>query len=184
MSEKSNKNDNNQNLQAHLNRLAEPFTSLWEMIFSQAEREELEMPLHEHEVPLRQFTADMKADYTILVPQMLPVHFKLIGGILRRQGYNIEFLENVGYSVTEHGLQNVHNDTCYPALLAIGQLLDAIKSGKYDLSKIALLLPQTGGGCRASNYIYLLRKALEKNNLSHIPVIALRLDRLQAEGGF
>ena len=184
MSKKSDKTDNNQNLHTHLNRLAEPFTSLWEMIFSQAEREELEMPLHEHEMPLRQFTTDMKRDYTILVPQMLPVHFKLIGGILRRQGYNIEFLENVGYSVTEHGLQNVHNDTCYPALLAIGQLLDAIKSGKYDLDKIALLLPQTGGGCRASNYIYLLRKALEKNGLSHIPVIALRLDKLQAEGGF
>lgn len=180
MVEKPNKTEIGQSFQAHLNRL----TNLWEMMFSQAEREEMEQPLREHEVPLRQFTADMKADYTVLVPQMLPVHFKLIGGILRRQGYNIEFLENVGYSVTERGLQNVHNDTCYPALLAIGQLLDAIKSGKYDLSKIALLLPQTGGGCRASNYIYLLRKALEKNGLSHIPVIALRLDRLQAEGGF
>lgn len=184
MSEKPNKSENGQNLQAHLNRLAEPFTSLGKMMFSQAEREEMERPLREHEVPLRQFTADMKRDYTILVPQMLPVHFKLIGGILRRQGYNIEFLENVGYSVTENGLQNVHNDTCYPALLAIGQILDAIKSGKYDLNKIALLLPQTGGGCRASNYIYLLRKALEKNGLSYIPVIALRLDKLQAEGGF
>lgn len=180
MVEKPNKTEIGQGWQAHLNRL----TNLWEMMFSQAEREEMEHPLREHEVPLRQFTADMKDDYTILVPQMLPVHFKLIGGILRRQGYNIEFLENVGYSVTERGLQNVHNDTCYPALLAIGQLLDAIKSGKYDLSKIALLLPQTGGGCRASNYIYLLRKALEKNGLSHIPVIALRLDKLQAEGGF
>ncbi len=184
MSEKSKKSENEQNLQAHLNRLIEPFNNLWEWLFNQAEREEMEMPLREHEMPLREFTADMKRDYTILVPQMLPVHFKLIGGILRRQGYNVEFLENSGYSVTERGLQNVHNDTCYPALLVIGQLLDALKSGKYDLERTALLLTQTGGGCRASNYIYLLRKAMEKNGLSHIPVIPLRLDALQAGGGF
>ena len=86
MSEKSKKSENEQNLQAHLNRLIEPFNNLWEWLFNQAEREEMEMPLREHEMPLREFTADMKRDYTILVPQMLPVHFKLIGGILRRQG--------------------------------------------------------------------------------------------------
>lgn len=152
--------------------------------YSQAEREELEIPLIEHKIEAPQFTADMKETHTILVPQMLPIHFKLLQGIFRRQGYNIEFLENTSYAVTEQGLQNVHNDTCYPALLAIGQLLDAIKSGKYDLDHIALLLPQTGGGCRASNYIYLLRKALEKNNLGHIPVIAMKLDTMQAGGGF
>lgn len=151
---------------------------------SQAEKEELEIPLIEHKIEAPQFTADMKETHTILVPQMLPIHFKLLQGIFRRQGYNIEFLENTSYAVTEQGLQNVHNDTCYPALLAIGQLLDAIKSGKYDLDHIALLLPQTGGGCRASNYIYLLRKALEKNNLGHIPVIAMKLDTMQAGGGF
>ena len=158
--------------------------SIVNKFYSQAEKEELEIPLKEHKIEAPQFTAAMKETHTILVPQMLPIHFKLLQGIFRRQGYNIEFLENTSYAVTEQGLQNVHNDTCYPALLAIGQLLDAIKSGKYALDHIALLLPQTGGGCRASNYIYLLRKALEKNNLGHIPVIAMKLDTMQAGGGF
>ncbi len=161
--------------------LAENLHALRELISNKAEKEELELPLKEHTVASPVFTTDMKADYTILVPQMLPIHFKLLQGIFRRQGYNIEFLENTSHSVTEQGLQNVHNDTCYPALLAIGQLLDAIKSGKYDLNRIALLLPQTGGGCRASNYIYLLKKALEKNGLSHIPVIALKLDSMSTD---
>ncbi len=164
------------------NKLAEHLSAGLELLSNKAEKEELEMPLREHVVSNPGFSAEMKEDYTILVPQMLPIHFKLIQGIFHRQGYNIEFLENTSYAVTEQGLQNVHNDTCYPALLAIGQLLDAIKSGKYDLERIAVLLPQTGGGCRASNYVYLLRKALEKNGLSHIPVIAMRLDSLQASG--
>lgn len=162
--------------------LAEHLAALKNLLDNRAEREEMEKPLKEHNIVNPAFTADMKRDYTILVPQMLPVHFTLMQGIFRRQGYNLEFLENTAYSVTEQGLQNVHNDTCYPALLAIGQLLDAIKSGKYDLNRIALLLPQTGGGCRASNYIYLLKKALEKNGLNHIPVIALRLDNFTANG--
>lgn len=161
--------------------LTEKLHTLRELIAGRAEKEELEMPLKEHKINSPVFTAAMKSDYTILVPQMLPVHFKLLKGIFRRQGYNIEFLENTGHSVTEHGLQNVHNDTCYPALLAIGQLIDAVKSGKYDTNKIALLLTQTGGGCRASNYIYLLKKALEKNGLSHIPVIALKLDSMSTD---
>ncbi len=163
-------------------RMPEHLAALMELLTNKAEQEEMEMPLHEHNVATPPFTPDMKADYTILVPQMLPIHFKLLQGIFFRQGYNLEFLENDSYNVTEQGLQNVHNDTCYPALLAIGQLLDAIKSGKYDLNRIALLLPQTGGGCRASNYVYLLKKALEKNGLSHIPVIAMRLDNLNAGG--
>lgn len=162
--------------------LAEHLAALKNLLDNRAEREEMEKPLKEHTIANPVFTADMKRDYTILVPQMLPVHFTLMQGIFRRQGYNLEFLENTSYSVTEQGLQNVHNDTCYPALLAIGQLLDAIKSGKYDLNRIALLLPQTGGGCRASNYIYLLKKALEKSGLNHIPVIALRLDNFTADG--
>lgn len=163
-------------------KLPEHLAALKNLLSDEAAREEIEHPLKEHNFNFPPFTPDMKHDYTILVPQMLPVHFKLFKGIFHRQGYNLEFLENTDYSVTEQGLQNVHNDTCYPALLAIGQLLDAIKSGKYDLDHIALLLPQTGGGCRASNYVYLLKKALEKNGLSHIPVIALRLDNFSAGG--
>lgn len=163
-------------------RMPEHLSALLALLSNTAEQEEIEKPLHEHTVTTPPFSPEMKTEYTILVPQMLPIHFKLLQGIFFRQGYNLEFLENDSYGVTEQGLQNVHNDTCYPALLAIGQLLDAIKSGKYDLNRIALLLPQTGGGCRASNYVYLLKKALEKNGLSHIPVIAMRLDHLDASG--
>ena len=107
------------------------------------------------------FTESMK-DYTILVPTMLPMHFKIMTGILRSFGYNAILLENYDSSVIEYGLKYVHNDTCYPALLVIGQMLSAIESGKYDTNKLALMITQTGGGCRASNYIFLLRKALKK----------------------
>ena len=87
-----------------------------------------------------------------------------------------ELLHTEGPNIAEQGLRNVHNDTCYPALLVIGQLMDAIESGRYDIHKIALILPQTGGGCRASNYIHLLRKALEKNGYGFIPVSYTHLD--------
>ena len=107
------------------------------------------------------FTKEMM-DYTILIPTMLPMHFKIMAGILKSFGYNAILLENDDASVIEYGLKYVHNDTCYPALLVIGQFIDALESGRYDPHKVALLLSQTGGGCRASNYIYLLRKALAK----------------------
>ncbi len=148
-----------------------------------AAREEAEIPVTEHDFPNPPFTAEMKKDYTILVPQMLPIHFSLMKGILEDVGYHLEILENTEYSVVNEGLKSVHNDTCYPALLAIGQLLDALKSGKYDLNKTAVLISQTGGGCRASNYLYLLKKAMEKNNLGHIPVIPLNLSKLDGAGG-
>lgn len=122
----------------------------------------------------------MRKEYTILVPNMLPVQFGLICRLLKNYGYNLELLETQGQNIVEQGLRNVHNDTCYPALLVIGQLLDAIQSGKYDIHKIALILPQTGGGCRASNYIHLLRKALEKNGYDFIPVISLNFSGLEA----
>ena len=109
------------------------------------------------------FTKEMKRDYTILVPTMLPVHFKLMLNILREYGYRAELLENSGQRVVDSGLRNVHNDTCYPALLVIGQMIDALESGRWDVHKVALLITQTGGGCRASNYIHLLRKALKKS---------------------
>lgn len=128
------------------------------------------MSVHEERVI---FTKEMKDKYTILVPTMLPIHFKLMLNILREYGYNCELLENTGKSVVDSGLRNVHNDTCYPALLVIGQMIDALESGKYDINKVALLITQTGGGCRASNYIYLLRKALKKSGYGHIPVISL-----------
>ena len=103
------------------------------------------------------FTEEMRATHTILIPNMLPMHFKMMIRIFGAYGYNCELLETTGRAIADCGLKYVHNDTCYPALLVIGQFIDALQSGKYDTHKVALLLSQTGGGCRASNYIYLLR---------------------------
>ena len=138
------------------------------------------------ELPHVPFTEDMKKDYTILVPNMLPVQLKLITSIMKNYGYNMEVLETEGPQIAECGLKNVHNDTCYPALLVIGQFIDALESGKYDLHKVAVMITQTGGGCRASNYIHLLRKALIKNGMGYIPVISLNFSGLEknANPGF
>lgn len=131
-----------------------------------------------------EFTKEMKKTHTILVPNMLNIHLKLLMPIFRHRGYKVELLQNEGQEVVNKGLQYVHNDTCYPALLVIGQMMDALESGKYDVNKVALLIPQTGGGCRASNYIHLLRKALEKAGLSHIPAISLNVSGLESNSGF
>lgn len=130
------------------------------------------------------FTAEMKETHTILVPMMLPVHFRFLVNILHLHGYKAELLHNDGKGVVDEGLRNVHNDTCYPALLVIGQMIDALKSGQWDLDKVALLITQTGGGCRASNYIYLLRKALNKAGFGKIPVISLNFSGLESNEGF
>lgn len=130
------------------------------------------------------FTKEMARDYTILIPTMLPMHFKIIAQIFSTYGYKTELLENIGQNVVDSGLKYVHNDTCYPALLVIGQFIDALESGKYDTHKVALMLTQTGGGCRASNYIALLRKALIKAGYGYIPVISLNFSGLENSPGF
>ena len=130
------------------------------------------------------FNKEMKEEYTILFPTMLPVHFGLMARILETEGFHVEMLTTNHRGIVDEGLKYVHNDTCYPALLVIGQLIDAVKSGKYDMHKVALLITQTGGGCRASNYIHLLRKALEKAGLSYIPVISVNLSGLEPNPGF
>ena len=122
-----------------------------------------------------EFTREMKKDYTILTPNMAPIHFELIKNVLESDGYHIELLRTTGREIADEGLKYVHNDTCYPALLSIGQLMHALHSGKYD---------QTGGGCRASNYIHLLRKALHKDGLDYIPVISVNLSGLESNPGF
>ena len=132
-----------------------------------------------------EFTREMReAGYTILVPNMLEFHFSLLEKVLRLNGYNVEVLHNSGQSVKDEGLKYVHNDTCVPALLVIGQFIDALHSGKYDLNRVALAITQTGGGCRASNYIHLLRKALKKAGLAHIPVISINMSGLESSSGF
>ncbi len=130
------------------------------------------------------FTKEMKETHTILLPTMLPIHFSLMSQILNQHGYHTVVLSNDSRSVVNEGLRNVHNDTCYPALLVIGQFIDALESGKYDLDKVALLITQTGGGCRASNYIHLLRKALQKSGYGHIPVISLSFNGMESNPGF
>ncbi|MEA4955969.1 MAG: 2-hydroxyacyl-CoA dehydratase [Pseudoflavonifractor sp.] len=130
------------------------------------------------------FTKEMKKEYTLLIPQMLPDHFAMLVSIFRGEGYQVEMLNNTGRPVIDAGQKYVHNDACYPAILVIGQLINAIQSGKYDPHKVALVITQTGGGCRASNYIHLLRKALEKAGLSFVPVISVNLSGLEANPGF
>lgn len=124
------------------------------------------------------FTEEMKKDYKILVPTMLPIHFEMLIGILRKYGYDAELLKTDHEGIKEYGLKYVHNDTCYPAQVVIGQLIDAIENGGYDKDKVALMITQTGGGCRASNYISLLRKALSSAGYGHIPVISINFSGL------
>lgn len=131
-----------------------------------------------------QFTKEMKRNYTILAPNMLPMHFRLILQVMENYGYRIDLLETSGRELAQTGVRYVHNDTCYPAILIIGQFIDALQSGKYDPHKTALLLFQTGGGCRASNYISLLRKALEKAGLGFVPVISFSLAGIERHPGW
>ena len=130
------------------------------------------------------FTREMKSEYTLLVPQMLPMHFALLVRVLQTEGYNVEMLNTNGRSILDYGQKYVHNDACFPAILVIGQLIDAVKSGKYDPHKVALVITQTGGGCRASNYIHLLRKALAKADMAYIPVVSVNLSGLEKNPGF
>lgn len=131
-----------------------------------------------------EFTKEMQKDYTILIPNMLPVHFNLIQNVFRSYGYKMDLLTTTGKHIAESGLRYVHNDTCYPAIIVIGQFIDAIKNGGYDPHKVALMLFQTGGGCRASNYISLLRKALKKAGYGYVPVVSLSLANIEQHSGF
>ena len=126
----------------------------------------------------------MRRDYTILVPTMLPMHFRLIISAMSTFGYKMELLESSGPEIAATGIKYVHNDTCYPAILVIGQFIHAIQSGKYDPNKVALVLFQTGGGCRASNYVSLLRKALAKAGYGHVPVLAISFSSIEKHPGF
>ncbi len=131
------------------------------------------------------FTEDMRKDgYTILCPQLSPMHFDIIEAAFKRAGYNLVVMDNDGREAVDTGLKYVNNDACYPSLMVIGQIMHALNSGKYDLSKTAVIMSQTGGGCRATNYIGFIRRALEKAGLSYIPVISLNLSGLEGNPGF
>ncbi len=132
------------------------------------------------------FTEEMReAGYTILCPQMAPIHFDLIKEVFRAGGYNLELLPSTDRGAVEAGLRYVNNDICYPSILVTGQIMEAIESGRYDLSKTAVVITQTGGGCRATNYIALIRKALRDSGHPDIPVISLSAVKLdESNPGF
>ena len=130
------------------------------------------------------FTKEMRKDYTILCPQMSPVHFSLLEAAFNANGYHLEVLPNDNKHAVDVGLKYVNNDACYPSLIVVGQIMDALLSGKYDLNKTAVIMSQTGGGCRASNYIAFIRRALKKAGMEQVPVISLNLSGLESNPGF
>lgn len=131
-----------------------------------------------------EFTKEMRETHKILLPNMLDIHFSILERLFNHEGYNVEVLRTTDSSIVDVGLKYIHNDTCYPALLSCGQMIHALQSGDYDLDKTALIMSQTGGGCRASNYIHLLRKALYNADMAHIPVISFSFSGLEKNSGF
>ena len=131
-----------------------------------------------------EFTEKMRREYTILLPNMLPLHFRILSSVFNAYGYKTVLLTNKGPGVIERGLQYVHNDACYPVQCVAGQFLDALLSGEYDTHKCAVMITQTGGGCRASNYVAMLRKAFARAGMEYIPVISLNFSGLEKNSGF
>ena len=145
---------------------------------------QLKLPV-KAEMPKKiEFTKYMKESYTILAPQMAPDHFDILQGALESEGYHFEFLKTVDTKVIDEGLKYVNNDSCYPSITVVGQFMDAVKSGKYDVNRLALLMSQTGGACRASNYVGYIRKALIEAGYPQIPVIALSAQGIETNEGF
>lgn len=130
------------------------------------------------------FTKEMRKDYTILFPQMAPIHFELLESAVRSCGYNVELLRECTDHTVETGLKYVNNDACYPSILVTGQMIEALESGKYDVNKTALIMSQTGGGCRATNYIGFIRKALKDAGFPQVPVISLNIVGMEKMPGF
>ena len=130
------------------------------------------------------FTKEMRKNYTILCPQMSPIHFDLLEPTFRRCGYNLVVLNNDNKGSIDMGLKYVNNDACYPSLLVVGQIMEAVLSGKFPTDRLAVVMSQTGGGCRATNYIGFIRRALEKAGYAHIPVISINLSKLESNPGF
>ena len=140
--------------------------------------------IHSSAITKVQFTEEMRKDYTILCPQMSPIHFEILEPAFNACGYHFEVLNNDNKHSVDVGLKYVNNDACYPSLLVVGQIMEALLSGKYDLNKTAIIMSQTGGGCRATNYIGFIRRALEKAGMPQIPVISLNLGGIETNPGF
>ena len=130
------------------------------------------------------FTAENKKTHTILLPEMAPIHFSILGDALESEGYHVEFLKKIEKSTIDLALKYVNNDACYPTMFVVGQFLEALQSGKYDTNRVSVLMTQTGGACRASNYVGLIRKALKDSGFGHVPVIALSVQGIEGNPGF
>ena len=130
------------------------------------------------------FTEEMRKDYTIICPQMSPIHFELLEPAFNACGYHFVVLDNDNKHSVDVGLKYVNNDACYPSLLVVGQIMEALLSGRYDLNKTAIIMSQTGGGCRATNYVGFIRRALKKADMAQIPVISLNLAGIESNPGF
>ena len=130
------------------------------------------------------FTKEMRKDYTILMPQMAPIHFELLESAVRSSGYKVELLRECTQNTVETGLKYVNNDACYPSILTTGQFIEALQSGKYDPDRTAIIMSQTGGGCRATNYIGFIRKALKDAGFAQVPVISFNIVGMEEMPGF
>jgi predicted CoA-substrate-specific enzyme activase len=130
------------------------------------------------------FTPEMKKRHTILAPQMSPIHFRLIESVLNNNGYNTKVLEKASSDDIETGLKYVNNDACYPTIIVVGQLVNAFLTGGYDPENCSVFLTQTGGGCRATNYVAFLRKALREAGFGQVPVVALSAGGIESNPGF
>ena len=148
------------------------------------ERQETKRTIQPTNIQKVSFTEEMRKDYTILCPQMSPIHFELMETAINSCGYHLEVLPNDNKHAVDTGLKYVNNDACYPSLIVVGQIMEALLSGKYDLNKTAVIMSQTGGGCRATNYIGFIRRALEKAGMKQIPVISLNLAGIESNPGF
>ena len=148
------------------------------------EQEKLEEADGDYGVKKKIFTKDMRKDYTILMPQMAPIHFELLEAAVQASGYHVELLRECTQKTVETGLKYVNNDACYPSILTTGQFVEALQSGKYDVNKTAIIMSQTGGGCRATNYIGFIRKALKDAGFSQVPVISFNIVGMEKMPGF
>lgn len=143
-------------------------------------------PVRGHVGYIRQpeFTKEMRKNHTILCPQMAPIHFDMLEAAFGHSGYNVVILKDCSKDVVDTGLKYVNNDACYPSILIVGQLIHALLSGKYDLENTSVMITQTGGACRATNYVGMLKKALKDAGFEKIPLISLNVVGLEKQSGF
>ncbi len=148
------------------------------------ERENTARTIQPSSIEKVSFTKEMRKEYTILCPQMSPIHFDILEAAFQKAGYHLALLRNDNKDAVNIGLKYVNNDACYPSLMVVGQVMEAVLSGRYDTDKLAIIMTQTGGGCRASNYVGFIRRALKKAGYPNIPVISLNLSGLEGNPGF